>query len=252
MAERNIPRYLARRLGHVGNIIRYQGTLVDITEKRKMERQLAAAGRVPAALLESFPDLILVLDLEGRYTFVSSRARDLLGYGPEDMLGKKISDLEDHSPELAVPLPHSGFRQAGVRAQRNMGPGTATATGARCGPRQPAAGCGGKISRRHHFGPRHDHREESWSSRSSRASAGGHGRDDRRLRARTEQSADQHSGRERTAAGTETNEAARKQLAMLQQQARRAAEIVQNLTYFARPPAPGRARINLTKSWSAP
>jgi two-component system NtrC family sensor kinase len=46
---------------------------------------------------------------------------------------------------------------------------------------------------------------------------------------------------------TETNETSRKQLAMLQQQARRAAEIVQNLTYFSRPPAPGKSRINLAE-----
>jgi signal transduction histidine kinase len=46
---------------------------------------------------------------------------------------------------------------------------------------------------------------------------------------------------------TETNEGARKQLAILQQQARRAAEIVQNLTYFSRPPAPGKSRINLAE-----
>jgi signal transduction histidine kinase len=46
---------------------------------------------------------------------------------------------------------------------------------------------------------------------------------------------------------TETNETSRKQLAMLQQQARRAAEIVQNLTYFARPPASGKSRINLVE-----
>ena len=46
---------------------------------------------------------------------------------------------------------------------------------------------------------------------------------------------------------TETNEGSRKQLAMLQQQARRAAEIVQNLTYFSRPPAPGKSRINLVE-----
>jgi two-component system NtrC family sensor kinase len=45
----------------------------------------------------------------------------------------------------------------------------------------------------------------------------------------------------------ETNETARKHLGMLQQQARRAAEIVQNLTYFARPPAPGKSRINLVE-----
>ncbi len=39
----------------------------------------------------------------------------------------------------------------------------------------------------------------------------------------------------------DTSEAARKQIAILHQQARRAAEIVQNLQYFARPPAPGNA-----------
>jgi len=45
----------------------------------------------------------------------------------------------------------------------------------------------------------------------------------------------------------ETGETARKQVGLLQQQARRAAEIVQNLTYFARPPAPGKSRINLAE-----
>jgi len=37
----------------------------------------------------------------------------------------------------------------------------------------------------------------------------------------------------------------RKQLVSMHQQARRAAEIVQNLQYFARPPAPGRSPVNL-------
>ena len=85
-----------------GNIIRYQGTLVDITEKRKMERELAQQEEFRRRLLEGFPDLILVVDLEEQYTFVNSRARELLGYQPEDLVGKKISDLEDHSPEMAV------------------------------------------------------------------------------------------------------------------------------------------------------
>ena len=84
-----------------GNIIRYQGTLVDVTEKRAMERQLLQQEEFRRRLLESFPDLILVVDLDERYTFVSSRVRDMLGYQPEDLLGKKISELEDHSPELA-------------------------------------------------------------------------------------------------------------------------------------------------------
>jgi signal transduction histidine kinase len=43
------------------------------------------------------------------------------------------------------------------------------------------------------------------------------------------------------------SENARKQIAILHQQARRAAEIVQNLQYFARPPAPGRSPVNLNE-----
>jgi two-component system, NtrC family, sensor kinase len=42
-------------------------------------------------------------------------------------------------------------------------------------------------------------------------------------------------------------EAGRKQVTVLHQQARRAAEIVQNLQYFARPPAPGRSHVNLNE-----
>jgi signal transduction histidine kinase len=45
----------------------------------------------------------------------------------------------------------------------------------------------------------------------------------------------------------EAHEARLKQLGMLHQQARRATEIVQNLMYFSRPPAPGRTQVNLSE-----
>jgi len=44
---------------------------------------------------------------------------------------------------------------------------------------------------------------------------------------------------------SQTTDAARKQIGILQQQARRAAEIVHNLTYFSSPPAPGKTSVNL-------
>ncbi len=230
-----------------GNVIRYQGTLVDITEKRDMEWQLAQQEEFRRRLLESFPDLILVVDLEERYTFVSSRSRDLLGYAPQDMLRKKISDVEDHSPELAA-LYH------GVVSEQQMF-GSA------------------EYSARH--------RDGSWRTMRASASqlADAEGKvtgviisvRDITLERKLEQQVVQS---ERLAAmgamiggvahelnnpltailgvsellqGIETSETARKQLGMLQQQARRAAEIVQNLTYFARPPAPGKSRINLVE-----
>ena len=228
-----------------GNIIRYQGTLVDITEKRKMERELLQLEEFRRRLLESFPDLILVVDLEEHYTFVSSRVRDLLGYQPEDLLGKKISDLEDHSPELAS-LYHD------VAASK-------------------------QVFGAAEYGARH--RDGSW--RTMRASASQLFDAEAKLSGviisvrditvekKLEQQVVQS---ERLAAmgqmiggvahelnnpltsilgvsellqDGETTETARKQLAMLQQQARRAAEIVQNLTYFSRPPAAGKTRLNL-------
>ena len=230
-----------------GNVIRYQGTLVDITEKRDMEWQLAQQEEFRRRLLESFPDLILVVDLEERYTFVSSRSRDLLGYAPQEMLRKKITDVEDHSPELAA-------LYYGVVSEQQMFGST-------------------EYSARH--------RDGNWRTMRASASqlADAEGKvtgviisvRDITIERKLEQQVVQS---ERLAAmgamiggvahelnnpltsilgvsellqDTETNETARKQLGMLQQQARRAAEIVQNLTYFARPPAPGKSRINLAE-----
>ena len=85
-----------------GKIVRYQGTLVDVTEKRALERQLQRQEEFRRHLLESFPDLILVLDLKGQYTFVSARIGELLGYGPEQLMGKNVEDAENTSPELAA------------------------------------------------------------------------------------------------------------------------------------------------------
>jgi signal transduction histidine kinase len=95
--------------------------------------------------------------------------------------------------------------------------------------------------------PRCDEREKAGAADHSERASGGHGADDRRLRPRAQQSADRHSRQFRTAAGIGVSEAARKPIAALRQEARRAADIVQNLQYFARPPAPGRTQVDLNE-----
>ncbi len=115
-----------------GRIVRYQGTLVDVTEKRAMEQQLRRQEEFRRHLLESFPDLILVLDLKGQYTFVSARIGELLGYGPEHLMGKNVEETENASAGTGRTLPH---RRRPVRVRwphANMAPSTATAAGARC------------------------------------------------------------------------------------------------------------------------
>ena len=230
-----------------GNIIRYQGTLVDITEKRNMERELAQQEEFRARLLESFPDLILVVDLQERYTFVSSRVRDLLGYEPKEMLGKKISDLEDHSPDLAslyrtLVSGQQAFSSAEYGARHRDGNWrTMRAAGSRLVDAEGKT-TGVIISVRDITIERKLEQQVVQSERLAAMGAmiGG-------VAHELNNPLTSIMGVSELLQDTETNETSRKQLAMLQQQARRAAEIVQNLTYFSRPPAPGKSRINVSE-----
>src|SRR5262249_12780249 len=67
-----------------GKVLRYHGALMDITERREMERRLYQQQEFARRLIDSFPDLILVLDAAGHYTFTNPRVKDILGYDPEE------------------------------------------------------------------------------------------------------------------------------------------------------------------------
>jgi PAS domain S-box-containing protein len=230
-----------------GHIVRYQGTLVDVTEKRKMERQISQQEEFRQRLLESFPDLILVIGLDERYSFVSTRISDLLGYKPEDLLGTKIDAADEHSTDL-------------LALYRDIAAGKQTFASAEYGAR---------------------HRDGGWRTMRATASALFDAENelngvimsvrDITLEKKLGQQIIQS---ERLAAmgqmiggfahelnnpltsilgvsellqEGELGESAKKQMAMLHQQARRAAEIVQNLMYFSRPPAPGKSAVDLSE-----
>src|SRR5216683_5879845 len=67
-----------------GQVVRYQGAVMDITERREMERRLHQQQEFARRLVDSFPDLILVLDAASHYTFVSPRCKEVLGYDVEE------------------------------------------------------------------------------------------------------------------------------------------------------------------------
>src|SRR5882762_10357269 len=70
---------------NAGHIVRYQGAVMDITERREMERRLHQQQEFARRLVDSFPDLILVLDTSANYTFVSPRSKEILGFQPEEI-----------------------------------------------------------------------------------------------------------------------------------------------------------------------
>src|SRR5271168_1314973 len=70
--------------GPSGDVIRYQGSVMDVTERRTMEHRLHQQQEFARRLVDSFPDLILVANAAGAYTFVSPRVREVLGYDIEE------------------------------------------------------------------------------------------------------------------------------------------------------------------------
>jgi len=228
-----------------GKIVRYQGTLMDVTERQRMEKALRRQEEFQRYLLESFPDLILVIDLQERYSFVSSRIRELLGYRPEELLGKKVEAEQEHSPELLALArdliagrSHSGSCDYGAR-HRDGSWRTMRASAS------PLFDAENKVS-----GVIASVRDitlekklEQQIIQSERLAAmgqmiGGFAHE-------LNNPLTSILGMSELLQDAPSAEGSHKQLEMLQQQARRAVEIVQNLMYFARPPAPGKAQIDL-------
>lgn len=85
-----------------GKFVRYQGTFVDVTEQREMERRLHREQEFAGRLMDSFPDLVIALDSEARYTFVSPQIFPVLGFRPEELIGKRMGGRTDPADRTAM------------------------------------------------------------------------------------------------------------------------------------------------------
>lgn len=73
--------------------------LEDITEGRRAEEALRESEMLFRSLVENINDLILNVDETCAFTYVSPKSREILGYAPEEMLGKTPCDFM--APEKA-------------------------------------------------------------------------------------------------------------------------------------------------------
>ena len=83
-----MPQYDAK--GQVCGII---GISTDVTERVKAEEALKTSERKFRALTEQGNDLVTCIDIKGIYYYVSPSHQSILGYAPEEMLGRNVFEF---------------------------------------------------------------------------------------------------------------------------------------------------------------
>ena len=76
-----------------GMPVMMHGTVQDITERKRAEEALAESRKKYRGLVEKINDWVWEIDANGVYTYSSPRSLELLGYAPEEIVGKTPFDF---------------------------------------------------------------------------------------------------------------------------------------------------------------
>lgn len=77
-----------------GVIVHFDGTVEDISERKRAEVELLGEKAFLEKLVETAPEGIAITDCQGRVLQVNSEFVRMFGYGVDEAVGKKIDDLE--------------------------------------------------------------------------------------------------------------------------------------------------------------
>ncbi len=88
VSDRITPRFDA-----YGRLIGYQGVARDITAHRQAEEALAASEAELRALFAALPDVVMVLDRDGRYLKIAPTHPEMLYRPAEELLGKRLHEI---------------------------------------------------------------------------------------------------------------------------------------------------------------
>ena len=71
-----------------GRLLGYRGISRDVTERKQAQEALAESRKKYRGLVEKINDWVWEIDADGVYTYSSPRVLELLGYPPEEIVGK--------------------------------------------------------------------------------------------------------------------------------------------------------------------
>jgi diguanylate cyclase (GGDEF)-like protein/PAS domain S-box-containing protein len=104
-AVRNLEARMRKRSGEIADVllsvepIELGGepcivtSVMDITERKRAERQLRESERRFRDFAEAAGEYVWELDVGGRFTYVSQRVEQVTGYSPEELLGRTPVDF---------------------------------------------------------------------------------------------------------------------------------------------------------------
>ncbi|HTU34696.1 MAG TPA: PAS domain S-box protein [Candidatus Acidoferrum sp.] len=230
-----------------GRITHTQGTMIDVTEHLEIERRLQQEQEFVRRLIASFPDVIAVFDCDARYTYISPRIEDVLGYPARDYIGEEIgwrAGSEDR-PKLVASIRklirgEVQHAQVDLRVQRRDGVWRIMRASA--GPLYDGGVISGVVASARDV-TESKHSEEQLAQTEKFAAMG------QMLTGAAHELNNPLTAilgvgellRDRAA-----DDASRRHADIVLRQAKRAAEIVQDLLAFSRPPAQGRAMLQLS------
>jgi len=93
-----------------GTIIGFVNMLMDITERKQAEEERQKLARDRLLLLDSTGDGIYGVDLAGRCTFINKVGAKMLGYQPDELMGRDMHQLIHHSFADGAPYPRAQCR----------------------------------------------------------------------------------------------------------------------------------------------
>ncbi|HTX43287.1 MAG TPA: PAS domain S-box protein, partial [Methanocella sp.] len=73
--------------------VRILGAIQDFTERKRAEEALKTSEEKYRNLVERINDVAWEKDANGKFTYMSPKIRDVMGYGPEEFIGKTILDF---------------------------------------------------------------------------------------------------------------------------------------------------------------